>query len=208
MSDWTPDAGEPAGDDDAGDPAAIAVVTDSPLPLRIARIEHPRASPDMAAFGTFVEVDGERRVIAQGELPPRVLESLLASPLFAAPRFLMLRAREAPPGIVAEMTALLPELELQAWASTLGDEPSENEPWKASVPAPPSFDTSPALSEPDSSQPPTLVPFPLGVLHRYAANREHPDDLAKEAVALFGAVLGGTAVNTDAKQIDNLLGGL
>lgn len=208
MSEWTPGANAPDEDGDAGEPDAVAVVTDSPLPLRIARIEHPRASPDLAAFGTFVDVDGERRVIAQGELPPRVLASLLASPLFASPRFLMLRAREAPPGIVAEMTALLPEVELQAWAATLADEPAENEPWKASVPAPPSFETAPALDDADSGQPPALVPFPLGVLHRYAANREHPDDLAKEAVALFGAVLGGTAVNTDAKQIDNLLGGL
>ncbi len=203
MSEWIPDDAPTGGH---GDAQPVVVLTEAPFALHLERIVHPRATPAMAAFGTFVMLGDERRVIAQTELPPRVLDALLASQLFATPRFLLLRAREAPPGIVAEIAALLPEQELQAWMSTLAEESAPEEPWKASVPAPPSFESGAAAVEAGERAP--LIPFALGVLHRYAVNREHPDDLTRETVALFGAVLGGAAVNTDAKQIDNLLGGL
>lgn len=83
-------------------------------------------------------------------------------------------------------------------------EAEEDEPWKASVPAPPPEIEQGYDAESDGT-PPRVVLLPIGNVVRSVRDRNHPDDPAGDAREMLGNLLNGKAQDAVAKAIDDLL---
>ncbi|HEX6940780.1 MAG TPA: hypothetical protein VF158_15295 [Longimicrobiales bacterium] len=80
----------------------------------------------------------------------------------------------------------------------------EDEPWKASVPAPPP-EVERGYAEDGDGTPPRFVLLPIGNVIRHARDRTHPDDPAGDAREMLQNLLNGRAQDAVAKAIDDLL---
>lgn len=193
--------------DDADGPVEIRVVTPMPVPLRLAAIEREETRDGERAYATFLAGEGASdRPIAVNSLPAELVESLLASSLFAVPRHLMASLHEEQGGLRGLVSALVPQDEVEKWARS-HEEAGESEPWRASVPDVPSFESAAADDDGDEEATP-VVPIPLGVVVRFPENRRHPDDVVREAADLIASLLGGAGMDAKQKKVENLLDGL
>lgn len=124
--------------------------------------------------------------------------------LFQSPRRLGMGCREESPGLVGHLVALVPASEL----GELGDPaagpggPEGGEPdWKASLPEPPDLgegieaaDPAPPSGEAPEDEEMEHMRFgavQLGTVVRFASDRKHPADFAREARDLFKSALKG-----------------
>ncbi len=184
---------------------AVFVTTREPVPLLVTHLEDPRA-PESSALAAYI--DG--RLVARSAMPAEAIERLLNLHLFDTPVSLGLFAYEEAPGLQCRLFALVPRTALEASAHTA-------EPWKESVP---SFE---ALLEQggdededddeDGDDDDETAPFEtilLGHIVRFEKDRQHPDDLAKEAVDVLQRIIHGaeSLEDADRKAIDDLLGNL
>ena len=218
MSDWR--SGDPwrpdEPDDDAADDSAdegdaesieIRVITPHPVPLRIESVERDEIRDGERAFATYIDGAGApERPIAVNSLPAEVVNSMLVSHLFDLPRHLMAQVHEDAGGLRGLLSALVPADEVERWARA-HDADDDAEPWKASVPAMPSFEAE-SEDDGDDGEPTAVVPIPLGVILRFKEHRKHPDDVVQEAADLVASVLGGFGMDAKQKRIEDLLGGL
>jgi hypothetical protein len=176
--------------------SAVFVTTREPVHISVSPIEDARA-PESSALGAFIA----GRLIARSAMPAEAIEKLLALKLFDTPVPVGLLAFEEDPGLQCRLVALVPR-------SSIVDEESGNEPWKASVP---SYEESADMSiDPDDPQAQYQTVL-LGHIVRFARDRKHPDDLAAEAVDVLQKVLaGGTdpLKDADERAIDDLLDSL
>lgn len=96
----------------------------------------------------------------------------------------------------------------------LNDEDNEegNEPWRASVPTVPSFESD--FDEEDSDQEerddgrPRVALLPIGNVVRNARERHHPDDMARDLRDMLMNLIEGRSRDAVAKAIDDLLNSL
>lgn len=129
------------------------------------------------------------------------LDSLRA--LFASPRRLGMGCREESPGLVGHLVALVPASELgDLGGPSAGPAAAEGEPaWKASLPEPPDLGHGVEAADPTASteqedgdddiEHMRFGAVQLGTVVRFASDREHPADFAREARDLFKTALKG-----------------
>jgi hypothetical protein len=134
-----------------------------------------------------------RSVVAAGAL--ETIYSLLSAPVSVA-----LAAREDGQGnIDGRLCLVLP-------VDEDGDEGEEaSEPWRASVPAPPTELEDPANGDGDDAQ---FALLPIGNVVRTAADRRHPGDVAVDAREMLENLLAGGGRDAVQKAIDELLDSL
>ena len=192
------DAGDVDGEDVDGQRPAVFITTSQPVEIRVDRIDDERA-PEGSVLGAYIG----GRLVARSAMPAEAIERLLALGLFDTPVPLGLFAYEEEPGLQCRLFALVP-------SSALSESSHADEPWKASVP---SYEERVAQQDDDDDDDdedgPTLETILLGHIVRFAADRKHPDDLAKEAVDVLHKILtGGPMADANAKAIDDLLNNL
>ena len=123
--------------------------------------------------------------------------------LFGSPRRLGMGCREESPGLVGHLVALVPASELGELGGPAGGPgaPDGEPDWKASLPEPPELGDGVEAGGPSPS--PEASPddedvehmrfgaVQLGTVVRFASDRKHPADFAREARDLFKTALKG-----------------
>jgi hypothetical protein len=183
-------------DHDSESRPAVFVTTREPIRLSVSRLEDPRA-PESSALAAYI--DG--RLVARCAMPPEAIDRLVALRLFEEPLPVGLFAYEEAPGLQCRLFALVPRDALEEAAH-------EHEPWKASVPT---YEASIGADEDDEGNPvPPFETILLGHIVRFEKDRQHPEDLAAEAVDVLQKILTGGDALRDAAQraIDDLLDSL
>lgn len=188
---------EGGGEDDL--PAStVFVATATALQLSVAPMPDERA-PDGVCLAS--RIDG--RLVARCAMPGESIERLLTLKLFEEPVMIGLLAFEGEPGIQARLVALVPSDRLTEGGS------EEDEPWKASVPSFEKAQREAAEGEEADAEGAGLAAVLLGHIVRFAQDRKHPDDLAREAVDILQRVVAGAPLSdAAAKAIDDLLDSL
>ncbi|MCE2901249.1 MAG: hypothetical protein ACK6DP_09905 [Gemmatimonas sp.] len=197
----------PSSDDEAR--PAVFVTTREPVSIQVAQLDDPRA-PESSALAAYI--DG--RMVARSAMPAEAIARLIELHLFDEPVPLGLFAYEEAPGLQCRLFALVPRTLLEA-------DVHDAEPWKASVP---SYEASVGAQDDDADEDDEdeagdddeggdETPFEtilLGHIVRFEKDRQHPDDLAAEAVDILQRIIHGAEPLEDAdkKAIDDLLGSL
>jgi hypothetical protein len=174
------------------------VVVPHPTPIALeARSLRHTAVPE-GAVGLGYYYDGHliaRSVVAADALA--TIHSLLAVPVSVA-----LAAREDDDGnIDGRICLVLP----------VNEDPDEEggaqaeEPWRASVPAPPTEVDGAASSGQQGEAEPQFALLPIGNVIRPASDRRHPDDVAHDAKEMLDTLLAGGGRDAVRKAIDDLL---
>jgi hypothetical protein len=172
---------------------AVFVTTAQPVAIRVERLVDERA-PEGTALGAYI---GER-LIARSAMDAESIDRLLALGLFDQPVPLGLFAYEEEPGLQCRLFALVR-------SDALREAADSDEPWKASVP---SFEDR-EDDEDGEGEGPSMETILLGHIVRFAVDRQHPDDLAAEAVDILQKILsGGPLSDASHKAIDDLLNNL
>ena len=176
----------------------VFVATATPLQLSVAPMPDDRA-PDGVCLAS--RIDG--RLVARCAMPGESIERLMTLKLFEEPVMIGLLAFEAEPGIQARLVALVPSGRLTEGGS------EDDEPWKASVPSFEKAQREAAVGEEADAEGAGLAAILLGHIVRFASDRKHPDDLAREAVDILQRVVAGAPLSdAAAKAIDDLLDSL
>ncbi|MEQ1690945.1 MAG: hypothetical protein ABMA00_06650 [Gemmatimonas sp.] len=194
--------------------AAVFVTTRQAVNLSVTQLDDARA-PESSALAAYI--DG--RLVARSAMPREAIARLVDLHLFDVPVRLGLFAFEEAPGLQCRLFALVPRTAIEADAHNA-------EPWKASVP---SYE---AMGEPvdedddedddaldddedddEGDDEDDLMPFEtilLGHIVRFAKDRQHPDELAAEAIDILQRIIHGaeSLEDADRKAIDDLLGSL
>ena len=197
MKPWSPDEPEYNSPDSEGqtpDAAVAFVVTQGPVPVRVAEIADSRIPEGMICMGTFLK--SHRKPIARSAVPPNMLSDLKARDAFADPVRLALAAVEEKPGLQCRLFALLPAEYFQEPES---EEPEE--PWAASVPK---FEDRERQELPENA----VVPLLLGHIVRFERDRKHHDNLAMEAGDVLQSLISKESATTEVvdKLLEDLLG--
>lgn len=178
--------------------STVFVATATPLQLSVAPMPDERA-PDGVCLAS--RIDG--RLVARCAMPGESIERLMTLKLFEAPVMIGLLAFEGEPGIQARLVALVPSDRLTEGGS------EDDEPWKASVPSFEKAQREAAEGEEGDAEGAGLAAVLLGHIVRFAQDRKHPDDLAREAVDILQRVVAGAPLSdAAAKAIDDLLDSL
>ena len=183
---------------DFDDPAqhTVLVTTTAPVQIRVEPIPDEHIM-DGSCLGSFI---GDR-LVARCAIPTEALDRLLELNLFSAPVPLALLAAEQSPGLQCRLCALIPASLLEEG----GEESDAAEPWKGSVP---SYEQSLESEQGDENEP-ELVAILLGNIVRFAGDRKHPDDLAREAADVLQKIVTGEPLReADARAVDELLDSL
>lgn len=183
------------GDDEHESRPAVFVTTREPVALTVAPLDDPRA-PESSALASYIG----GRLVARSAMPREAIDRLIALKLFEAPLPIGLFAYEESPGLQCRLFALVPREKLE-------EAQHADEPWKASVP---SYEAGATSDEDEPSEASPCETILLGHIVRFASDRQHPDDLAAEAVDILQKILtGGDALkDADARAIDDLLDSL
>ncbi|MBL0173497.1 MAG: hypothetical protein IPP90_22955 [Gemmatimonadaceae bacterium] len=187
---------------------AVFVTTREPVNLTVTQLDDARA-PESSALAAYI--DG--RLVARSAMAPEAIARLVDLHLFDVPVRLGLFAFEEAPGLQCRLFALVPRTSLEADAHA-------SEPWKASVPAYEAMaddddddDDDDAMDGEDDDGEDDMMPFEtilLGHIVRFEKDRQHPDELALEAVDILQRIIHGaeSLEDADRKAIDDLLGSL
>lgn len=184
----------------------IVVTYPKTLSIEARPIEHEAVPEGSVGLGYFFE----GHLIARGVVTPdavRAISTLLRSPVSVA-----LAATEDEAGNIDGRFCLVLPLD----HGQLAEDDEADEPWKASVPAPPtdfgggSYEESAREEDEDgdASERPQLALLPLGNVIRNARDRRHPDAVEDDARDMLHNLVGGQAKDAVAKAIDDLLNSL
>jgi hypothetical protein len=170
------------------------VVIPHPTPIALEARSLRHTSIPEGAVGLGYYYGGHliaRSVVAASALD--TIRSLLAVPVSVA-----LAAREDEEGnIDGRFCLILPVDEDEE------DGESGTEPWRASVPAPPS--EVDGAADVGSEAEPQFALLPIGNVIRPASDRRHPDDVATDAREMLDTLLAGGGRDAVRKAIDDLL---
>jgi hypothetical protein len=172
------------------------VVVPHPTPITLeARSLRHNAVPE-GAVGLGYYYDGRliaRSVVAAGAID--TIHSLLSEPVSVA-----LAARVDDDGNIDGRICLV--LPVDDEVDEMDEEPSE--PWRSSVPAPPS-EVDGAVEQASTDPEPRFALLPIGNVVRQAADRRHPDAVAGDAREMLDNLLQGAGRDAVRKAIDDLL---
>lgn len=177
------------------------VVVPHPIPIALeARSIDHNAIPE-GAVGLGYYYDG--RLIARSVVAAAALDTIRA--LLSSPVSVALAAREDEDGNIDGRICLVLPVESDEDESL--DEEEEAEPWRASVPAPPSEIESEyggGASEDESGEPQYAL-LPIGNVVRPASDRHHPGAVADDVKEMLENLLAGGGRDAVQKAIDDLL---
>lgn len=177
----------------------LLVIT-HPEPLKIdARPIRHEAVPD-GAIGLGYYHSGN--LIARGVVAPEAVDAIRM--LLSAPVSVALAATEDEGGNIDARVCLVLPVDPEKLKGDEDEEPDE--PWKASVPPPPT-EVEDGYGEGESDET-RLALLPIGSVVRAARDRRHPDDAKGDVSEMLDNLLGGRAKDAVAKAIDDLLDSL
>ncbi len=180
----------------------VVVPHPTPIELEARSIRH-NAVPE-GAVGLGYYYGGRliaRSVVAAGAL--EAIQALLSSPVSVA-----LAAREDEEGnIDGRICLVLPVEPDEDMGFGEGEEEEDAEPWRASVPPPPSeveggYEGGGAEDEDGEPQ---YALLPIGNVIRPAADRHHPREVAGDVREMLDNLLAGGGQDSVKKAIDDLL---
>jgi len=181
----------------------VVVTYPEPLRIEVRPIEHADAPEGSVALGYF----HAGRVVARGVVAEEAVEAITS--LLRNPVSLALAATEDEQGNIEARVCLVLPVDAEELRGGSDDE-SGDEPWKASVPAPPDLTESWAEDDgaaaPRSDQP-QLALLPIGNAVRGARDRHHGDVLG-DAREMLENLLAGRGRDAVHKAIDDLLDSL
>ena len=180
----------------------VVVTYPHALELEIERLDHmsvPENSTGLAYYfrGGLIA----RGVVSDDAVEP--IETLVSDPVHLA-----LAAQEDERGNIDGRLCLVLPVELGK--QLMKEEEGEpEEPWKASVPAPPSEIDSYASKKKDDAEAdnghPQIALLPIGNIVRSNEARNHPEDVAADAREMLANLLAGQGQDSVRKAIDDLL---
>lgn len=172
-----------------------------PLVLDVRLLDHASTPEGAVALAYF----HEGHLLARGVVAPDAVEAIRG--LLQRPVSLALAATEDDQGNIDARVCLV--LPMDAAALSEGDDEAD-EPWKASVPAPPpEVESGYTAGEPQQEQEdrPRLALLPIGNVVRGVSNRNH-DDVAADAREMLDNLIAGRAQDAVSRAIDDLLDNL
>lgn len=176
----------------------VVVPHPNPIALEARSLRH-NSVPD-GAIGLGYYYDGHliaRSVVAANAL--ETIQSLLALPVSVA-----LAAQEDEEGNIDGRICLVLPVD-EAGVEEDGDAAEEDpEPWRSSVPLPPS-EVDGGTGEGEDDAEPQFALLPIGNVIRPASDRRHPDDVANDAKEMLDNLLAGGGRDAVRKAIDDLL---
>ena len=182
----------------------VVVTYPHALDLKVERLEHG-ALPDHATGLAYYFRGG---LIARGVVSDDAVESIQS--LVTDPVHLALAAQEDDNGNIDGRLCLVLPVELGK--ELMKDDDAEpDEPWKASVPAPPAEIDSYATrkrdtdEEQEDGESPHIALLPIGNIVRSSEARNHPDDVSADAREMLVNLLAGQGQDSVRKAIDDLL---
>ena len=180
----------------------VVVTYPHALELEIERLDHmsvPENSTGLAYYfrGGLIA----RGVVSDNAVDP--IETLVSDPVHLA-----LAAQEDERGNIDGRLCLVVPVEVGK--QLMKEEEGEpEEPWKASVPAPPSEIDSYASKKKDDPEAdnghPEIPLLPIGNIVRSNEARNHPEDVAADAREMLANLLAGQGQDSVRKAIDDLL---
>lgn len=180
----------------------VVVAHPEPIPLEAKQIEHDATPSGAIALAYYYNGN----VIARGIVAEEAIDAIQA--LLSTPISVALAATEDDHGnIDARICLVLPmdpeQLRREAEADDEADEP-----WKASVPAPPAEIHADEYAPEKERSGQHIALLPIGNVVRGHADRAHPEDIAGDVREMLDNLLAGRARDAVAKAIDDLLNSL
>jgi hypothetical protein len=127
--------------------------------------------------------------------------------LFDEPRQLGMSCIEEYPGVVGQLLVLLPPVALSELDAD-GVDPADGEEWRASLDDEPDLGAAGGEGAEDGTdEADQLAALHAGNVVRFAADREHPENLAREAADLLRDALDGPLPRLSDRLIEELAGG-
>ena len=170
----------------------VVVTHPEPLRIEVRQVENEPVPQDTVALGYYYN----DRLVARGVVASEALEAI--NTLLQAPVSVAIAASEDEQGNIEGRFCLVLPVDPEEIASD-DDEGEPEEPWRASVPPPPS-----ESQEPDRPQ---LALLPIGNVVRGARDRHH-ESVADDAREMLDNLLAGRAQDAVSKAIDDLLDSL
>lgn len=175
----------------------VVVAYPEPLAIDARPIEHEATPEDGLALAYYYQGN----VIARGVVPTGAVDAIRQ--LLSTPVSVALAASEDDDGnIEARVCLVLPvdAARLQGEA----EEDEDDEPWKASVPAPPPEISGDPAFDPVLDRP-HITLLPIGNVVRPARDRNHPEDVPADVREMLENLLAGRGRDAVTKAIDDLL---
>jgi hypothetical protein len=170
----------------------VVITHPDPVVLEARPMADVATPDDSVALGYYYE----GHVLARGVVANDALDAIHG--LLREPVSVALAATEDEEGNIEARVCLVLPVDPDD-AENVGEAPEE--PWRASVPAPP-----PELTG-DYSERPKLALLPIGNAVRGASHRNHPD-VAGDAREMLSNLLAGRGQDAVSRAIDDLLGSL
>jgi hypothetical protein len=181
----------------------VVVTYPHALNLEVEKLEHSTVPENTTGLAYYFRGG----LIARGIVSDDAVESIQS--LVNDPVHLALAAQEDDRGNIDGRLCLVLPVELGKQLMK-EDESEPEEPWKASVPAPPAEIDSYGAKKKDAdnesnSEHPQIALLPIGNIVRSNEARNHPDDIAADAREMLANLLAGQGQDSVQKAIDDLL---
>ena len=158
----------------------VVVTHPEPITLEARPLEHNAVPEGEIALAYYH--DG--RLLARGVVSPeavKAINGILVNPVSVA-----LAATEDTDGNIDARFCLVLPVDPDKWPDEEEDKPDE--PWRTSVPAPPTFETDFSSADladvdeeaDDDEARPRVALLPIGNVVRHARDRRHPDNIARD----------------------------
>lgn len=175
----------------------IVVTYPEPVALEAKPIEHDAVPEGNIGVGYYYH----DALIARSVVAPESMDaihSILSNPVNVA-----LAATVDDGGNIEGRVCLVLPVDAEELRGAADEDP-EDEPWKASVPAPPP-EIEQSYDADADDQTPRVVLLPIGNVVRTMQDRRHPDDPVIDAREMLGNLLEGRGRDAVSKAIDDLL---
>ena len=178
----------------------LVVVTHSePIRLEARPIEHDAVPEGEIALAYYHEGQLLARGVVSNEAV-KAINGILVNPVSVA-----LAATEDEQGNIDARFCLVLPVDPDKWPND--EEEGPEEPWRASLPNAPTFETeydSSPTSDDDDDRPRVAL-LPIGNVIRYARDRNHPDNIARDVREMLVNLMEGKGADAVEKAIDDLL---
>jgi len=175
----------------------VVVAYPEPLPIEARPIEHEATPEDALALAYYYRGN----VIARGVVPIGAVDAIRK--LLSTPVSVALAASEDDDGNIEGRVCLVLPVDPARFHAEFEDD-EEDEPWKASVPAPPPEIFGESAFDPAPDRP-HITLLPIGNVVRSARDRNHPEDVPADVREMLENLLAGRGRDAVAKAIDDLL---
>ena len=180
----------------------VVVTYPHALNLEVEKLEHMSVPENTTGLAYYFRGG----LIARGIVSDDAVESIQS--LINDPVHLALAAQEDDRGNIDGRLCLVLPVELGKQLMK-EEEPEPEEPWKASVPAPPaeidSYASRKKETDGESGEHPQIALLPIGNIVRSNEARNHPDDIAADAREMLANLLAGQGQDSVQRAIDDLL---